>query len=241
MAAPVTGLLNIDKPVGWTSMDVVRKVRRCAGGVKTGHAGTLDPLAEGVLLCCLGPATRWVSSLMELTKVYVARVDLSAFTATDDAEGDPQKVAVGVPPEADQIRDVLKGFEGVHQQVPPAFSAVHVDGQKAYLRARRGETVSLTARPVRIDSIELITYQWPIAQIKIVCGKGTYIRSIARDLGQHLGTGGHLVALERTRIGPFERCMSIPVDGLCKLAVTQRSIDPAELTHIIANGNVKAS
>ncbi len=199
----MTGLIVVDKPLHWSSMTVVRYVRRAAGGVKTGHAGTLDPLATGVVICCLGKATRWVPRLMDLGKEYEAAVDLSAFTATDDREGERQEVAVAEPPDEARLRAALATFVGHIQQTPPNFSAVHVGGKRAYKLARAGKPVVIAPRTVRIDAIDLLDFAWPLVSLRITCGKGTYIRSLARDLGVVLGTGGHLAALRRTRTGPF--------------------------------------
>ncbi len=199
----LTGLLVVDKPLGWSSMDIVRRLRRITGGAKAGHAGTLDPLATGVVVCCLGKATKIIDSLMGLTKVYEAGVDLSAFTTTDDREGRREEVMVASPPTLEQLRQALPRFIGEIDQKPPAFSALHIDGQRAYKLARRGETVNLPSRKVRIDAIEILGYDWPIATLVITCGKGTYIRSLARDLGVALNTGGHLASLRRTAIGPY--------------------------------------
>jgi len=184
-------------------MDVVRHVRRAAGGAKTGHAGTLDPLATGVLVCCLGRATKQVDTLMGLPKCYEVSIDLGAFTATDDREGDREEVECDVPPTRDTVDAVLSRFVGDIEQVPPAYSAVHVGGRRAYAMARRGEKVDLPARTVRVDGIDVIQYAWPILDLCIRCGKGTYIRSMARGIGTTLGTGGHLAALCRTAVGHF--------------------------------------
>lgn len=208
------GLLVVDKPLGLSSMDVVRRVRRAAGNVKTGHAGTLDPLATGVVICCLGKATRCIEQLMGLTKVYEAEVDFSAFTTTDDREGEREEVDVNEPPTEQQVRDATAQFVGVIEQAPPAFSAVHVGGQRAYKRARRGETLDLPTRPVRIDAIELLRYAWPVASLRITCGRGTYIRSLARDLGRALHTGGHLAALRRTAVGDYDLAAAVDAQRL---------------------------
>ena len=207
-STPLRGLLVVDKPVGWSSMDVVRRVRCAAGGVKTGHAGTLDPLATGVVVCCLGQATKCVERLMGLTKVYEAEVDLSAFTTTDDLEGEREQVTPGggeqaSPPAQSDVASALERFVGLIQQKPPVFSAVHINGRRAYKLARKGETVETRPRTVRIDSIEMLAFNWPIVSLRIVCGRGTYIRSIARDLGVQLNTGGHVAALRRTAVGPY--------------------------------------
>jgi len=200
----MAGLLVFDKPLGWSSMDVVRKVRYAAGNVKTGHAGTLDPLATGVVICCLGDGTKYVEQLMGLPKVYDSTIDLTAFTNTDDREGEREEIDVAEPPSEERIREVLEAFVGDIQQVPPQFSAVHVDGKRAYKMARKGEQVALEPRTVHVESIELLEYAWPELRLLIKCGKGTYVRSMARDIGVVLGTGGHLARLRRTAIGEYD-------------------------------------
>jgi len=199
------GVLVVDKPVGVSSADVVRAVRFGAGDCKTGHAGTLDPLASGVLVCCLGDATKLSERLMKGQKVYEAEVDLSAFTTTDDREGQRSEIAVAEEdrPTLDALHEAVGRFVGVIEQTPPAYSAAHVGGRRAYAIARQGGDVKLEPRAVRIDAIEVVAMDWPIARLVVTCGKGTYIRSIARDLGEALGTGGHLASLRRTRVGPF--------------------------------------
>ena len=208
------GLLVIDKPLGITSMDVVRVVRRAGGHCKVGHGGTLDPLATGVLVCCFGNATKSVPRLMDATKVYEATVDLSAFTQTDDAEGEREPVQVSQPPTLLQVRAVLDALTGDVEQTPPCYSAVKVAGQRAYKLAREGAEVELKPRIVRIDSIELKRYDWPELAITVTCGKGTYIRSLARQIGQRLQTGGHLTALRRTRVGPHTIEQAITLDAV---------------------------
>jgi tRNA pseudouridine55 synthase len=209
-----TGLLLVDKPAGLSSMDVVRQVRRAGRGVKTGHAGTLDPAATGLLICCLGRATKAVDRLMGLAKVYEACVDLSRFTTTDDAEGEPEPVAIETPPTEAAIAAACRSFEGQCEQVPPAHSAVRVGGQRAYALARQGEAVELPTRSVRIDRVEVRHIDWPRVDLRIACGKGTYIRSIARDLGRSLGTGGHLSALRRAAIGEYRVADAWSLDQL---------------------------
>jgi len=211
---PMCGLLVIDKPLGLSSMAVVRRVRRAAGGTKTGHAGTLDPLATGILICCIGRATKQVETLMGLPKCYEATIDLSAFTATDDREGEREEIDCPTPPPREAIATVLTRFVGDIEQVPPAYSAVHVGGQRAYAMARRGEKVTLPARMVRIDAIDLLAYQWPMLRLRIRCGKGTYIRSLARAMGTGLCTGGHLAALRRTEVGRFSLEQALEIDRL---------------------------
>lgn len=224
------GLLVVDKPLGLSSMDVVRVVRRAAGHCKTGHAGTLDPLATGVLICCLGCATRRVDELMGMTKVYETTVDLSAFTSTDDAEGERQEVGVARQPAATEIRTALDVLTGTIEQTPPAYSAIKVGGQRAYKLARKGDDLVLPSRFVRIDAIEMIGYDWPLLRIVVTCGKGTYIRSLARQIGGLLGTGGHLTALRRTAVGPYT------IDRAVKLDDVLSPLMPEHLTEAEESG-----
>lgn len=202
-APPVTGILNIDKPAGWTSHDVVGKVRRILGQKSVGHAGTLDPLATGVLLVCAGQATRVSEYLMAGRKVYRATVQLGLATDTCDIEG--ATLATAPVPELahDDLTRALGAFVGELAQIPPAFSAIKQDGVPAYRRARRGETVTMEARPVTIHQIELLAWQSPRLTIDVTCDPGTYIRSLARDLGAALGCGGALAGLRRLRSGQF--------------------------------------
>ncbi|MEM9251956.1 MAG: tRNA pseudouridine(55) synthase TruB [Planctomycetota bacterium] len=235
------GVLVIDKPVGVTSADVVRAVRFGAGDCKTGHAGTLDPLASGVLVCCLGVATKLSERLMAGVKVYETEVDLSAFTTTDDREGERTDVEI---PEADRpgtqrVRAALHRFIGVTEQVPPAYSAAHVGGRRAYALARRGEAVELEPRRVRIDAIDLVSFAWPIARLVVTCGKGVYIRSLARDLGEALGTGGHLASLRRTRVGPFTVDTARPLSSIDRDTLGDDDLMPiAEVEAMLADPRV---
>lgn len=197
------GLLVVDKPAGPSSMDVVRRVRSAAGGCKTGHAGTLDPRATGVLICCLGRATKAADRLMDLEKVYETAVDLSAFSDTDDAEGHRDPVPVEQPPQRDRIDRVLTELTGWVEQTPPAHSAVKIGGRRAYELARSGQPVQTKTRTVHIERIELLGYDWPLLRLRITCGKGTYIRSLGRQIGEALGTGGFLADLRRTAVGAY--------------------------------------
>lgn len=233
------GLIVVDKPIGLSSMDVVRRVRRAAGGAKVGHAGTLDPLATGVVICCLGKATRAVEALMGLPKVYDARVDLSAFTTTDDLEGPRDEVTVVEPPTREAVDAACGRFVGVIEQRPPAFSAVHVDGQRAYKLARRGEAVDIPIKRVRIDAVEVLGYAWPMLEVRVRCGRGTYIRSLARDLGVALGTGGHLAALRRTAVGPYTLAGAAPIER-CEQPITQADLLPAPAVARPASGDQAA-
>jgi len=216
----ICGVLIIDKPAGLTSMQAVARVRRRAGGAKSGHAGTLDPLATGVLVIAIGRATKIIEQLMATDKRYRTTIDLSAFTATDDGEGERTEVEVAAPPSQEHILAALKKFAGDIMQTPPAFSAMKVGGRRAYAIARRGEDVEIPPRPVIIHSIALVNFAWPHITIDVHCGKGTYIRSLARDLGLALGTGGHCRTLTRTAVGPFTleaaRALDALPDTLCQ-------------------------
>ncbi|MHC4493981.1 MAG: tRNA pseudouridine(55) synthase TruB [Planctomycetota bacterium] len=213
--ASLTGILILDKPMGMSSMDAIRVVRRAAGRAKCGHAGTLDPLASGVLVIGLGrSATRELGRFMATEKRYRTVVDLSAFTSTDDREGERREVDVADPPSASRVRAVLDSFTGTIQQRPPAASAVKVAGRRAYAMQRRGEEPELAARPVEIHAIEVVRYRWPQLELDVRCSKGTYIRSLARDIGEALGTGGHCAGLRRMAVGPFTEDEAVALDDL---------------------------
>ncbi len=199
-----SGILNVDKSLGRTSFDVVALVRRGTGVRRVGHAGTLDPLATGVLLVCLGQAARVSEYLMDLRKTYRATIELGRSTDTYDAEGRTTFTGdtEGVSREA--LESALVGFRGEIMQTPPEYSAVKVDGQRAYKLARSGQAVALKPRPASVYRIDLLRFERPHVEIEVECGKGTYIRSIAHDLGERLGCGGHLAALVRTKVGPFD-------------------------------------
>jgi tRNA pseudouridine55 synthase len=206
----IVGILNINKPPGWTSHDVVARVRRLAGEKRVGHAGTLDPLAEGVLPVLLGRATRLADFVQGGRKTYVARIGLGTATSTDDLEGEVIERRA-VPPLLD-VESVLDRFRGEQLQTPPAYSAVKIAGQRAYAVARRGGTVTLEARPITVYELRLLTLE-PFT-LEVMCSRGTYIRSLARDLAVALGTVGHLEHLVRTRVGPFTLADAVALDGL---------------------------
>jgi tRNA pseudouridine55 synthase len=200
----MNGLLVIDKPAGMTSRDVVNRVQRWfPRKIKIGHTGTLDPLATGVLVICVGAATRLADYVQAMEKTYVSRFRLGATSTTDDADGEVSEVPNAVPPTREQIDAALASFVGTIEQVPPAVSALKVEGLRAHELVRMGEEVRLAPRSVRIDAIRVTGYEWPWLDVEVDCGKGTYIRSIARDLGAKLGVGGMVQTLRRTRIGPF--------------------------------------
>jgi tRNA pseudouridine55 synthase len=200
---PPCGVLNLNKPAGLTSRDVVNRVSRPLRGTKVGHAGTLDPLASGVLVVCVGPATRLIEYVQRLPKTYRTVVRLGARSDTLDADGRVVEVADATVPAEAAVRSALAGQVGTILQEPPQFSALKVEGRRAYDLARAGREVELAARPVTIHRIEVLGYAWPRLELEIECGGGTYIRSIARDVGEALGCGGLVEVLVRTRIGPF--------------------------------------
>jgi len=221
------GVLNVCKPAGITSRDVVNAVQRLIRPTKCGHAGTLDPMATGVLLIGIGPATRLITMLQEGAKTYVAEFVLGQTSDTDDSTGQIERQPT--PSELPTVKMIdarLQSMIGVVSQVPPIFSAVHVAGQRAYDLARRGATVELAAKNVEIHSIQVLNYEWPRLELEIICGSGTYIRSIARDLGRDLGCGGLLSRLERTRVGAFAGDEAIPAADLT-LNTIEKSLYPA--------------
>jgi tRNA pseudouridine55 synthase len=215
---PVHGWLVLDKPAGMTSTQAVGAVRRAFGAQKAGHAGTLDPLATGILPIALGEATKTVPYAVDGQKEYRFTVRWGVETDTDDAEGRPVATS-DARPEHTAIEALLPGFIGEILQTPPAFSAVKIDGERAYDLARAGETVELEARPVSIDSLALVDCpDRDTAVLEAQCGKGTYVRSLARDMGRALGCLGHVIALRRTRVGPFEEAHAVTMDELTAAA-----------------------
>lgn len=207
------GILNINKPEGLSSHDVVYRVRRITGQRKVGHAGTLDPLATGVLLLCLGQATRVSSYLMSGGKTYLATIRLGIETETYDREG---RVVSEQPVDATQadIERVLASLTGSLQQTPPMYSALKHEGTPLYKLARRGETVELAPRLVEILSLRLLGWHTPDLQIEVECSKGTYIRSLAHEIGTRLGCGGHLTGLTRTAVGRFRLEEAVTLEQL---------------------------
>ena len=206
-AGTAPGLVVVDKPAGMTSHDVVARVRRLAGTRKVGHAGTLDPMATGVLLLGVDRATRLLGHLMLTEKAYVATVRLGQATTTDDAEGEVTSETPAGHLDDEAIGDAFAALVGDIEQVPSSVSAIKVDGKRAYARVRAGEDVELKPRPVTIHAIEVgeITRHEDLVDVEITvrCSSGTYVRAIARDVGRTLGVGGHLTALRRTGVGPF--------------------------------------
>lgn len=212
----VNGWVVLDKPVGMTSTHAVAVIKRLFRARKAGHAGTLDPLASGILPIALGEATKTVPYVMDGRKAYAFTVAWGEETNTDDGEGHVV-ASSDERPEPDAIAELLPRFTGTILQVPPKFSAIKVDGERAYDRAREGEAVELQPRPVTIDQLQLVSRTEDRALFEAECGKGTYVRAIARDLGRNLGCFGHVAALRRTRVGPFNMDNAVTLDGLEKL------------------------
>lgn len=211
-------VIYVDKPLNWTSFQLVSKLRYhlCKGlgikKLKVGHAGTLDPLATGVMIICTGKKTKEIDSLQAMVKEYIATIKLGATTPSFDLETEVDHIYPTEHLTKELVEEKLKEFVGEIWQVPPVYSAVKVDGKRAYEFARAGEEVELKAKLLVIDEIELISCNLPEIKIRVVCSKGTYIRSLARDIGKALGSGAHLTALQRTKIGDInlEQC----IDGL---------------------------
>lgn len=207
----------IDKPLGWTSFDAVKRLRGAMSRrlgikkLKVGHAGTLDPLATGVMIICTGRATKRIESLQAGVKEYIAEIRLGATTPSFDLETEVDATYPTHHITRDEVERVLRTFVGTIEQVPPAFSAVKVDGKRAYDMARKGKEVELKAKTLVIDDIELIECNLPDIRVRVVCSKGTYIRALARDIGLALGSGAHLVGLRRTRVGEvaLADCMTV--------------------------------
>ena len=220
MLNPIQGeVFYLDKPLSWTSFDVVKRIRGKLHHrlgikkLKVGHAGTLDPLATGVLIVCTGKMTKQIDELQAHVKEYVAEITLGATTPSFDLE---TPIDATYPTEhitREQVEQVLRQqFVGSIKQVPPSYSACKVDGHRAYKMARKGKEVELKAKELVIDEIELLNYSMPRIEIRVVCSKGTYIRALARDIGQALGSGAHLTALRRTRVGGVrvDDCLQVP-------------------------------
>ncbi len=210
---PLDGLLVLDKPGGVTSRDAVdRALCWFSRGTRVGHTGTLDPLATGVLVLCLGVATRLAEYVQRMGKTYRAGLRLGARSDTDDADGTVTAVDATAP-DAAALATTLAGFVGVIDQTPPAFSAAKVAGRRAYALARQGLDVDLRPRTVHVYGIDVLKYEYPFLDLEVRCGKGTYIRSLARDLGERLGCGGLVQTLRRTRVGPFAAEDAVPPDA----------------------------
>jgi tRNA pseudouridine55 synthase len=209
----VSGWLVLDKPYGMTSTQAVGKVRWLFGAKKAGHAGTLDPLATGILPIALGEATKTVPVLLDGRKIYRFSILWGVATTTDDREGDVVATSDHRPTEADVVA-ALPAFTGTIMQAPPAFSAIKIDGERAYDLARAGETVVLEPRPVTIRALRMLRHGTDTSDFEMECEKGTYVRSLSRDLAEALGTRGHVSALRRTAVGSFDEARAVSLETL---------------------------
>jgi tRNA pseudouridine55 synthase len=211
-------VLLIDKPLEWTSFDVVNKIRRSLRmmlgikKIKVGHAGTLDPLATGLVIICTGKSTKEIIKYQELEKVYTAQIRLGATTPSFDLETEVDATFPWEHITREHVDQALIKFTGEQEQMPPLFSAKSVDGKRAYSMARKGEHVQLKPQQITIYQLELLTFDPPDLEVEVRCSKGTYIRSLARDLGKEMGSGAHLTGLRRTRIGPYSVSESLMID-----------------------------
>ncbi len=220
------GILNLHKPLGLTSTQALEQVRRITGWRKSGHAGSLDPLAEGVLLIGVGYGTKLTEALMDQPKVYRTIADLSVTSPSFDRELPTTVVEVPEIPSHERMVAALRSFEGAILQTPPATSAVKINGRPAYKLARRGHEPVLKPRTVQVYRIELRHYAWPHVELEIACGRGTYVRALARDLGSTLGTGGCLDKLVRLAVGPFRDAESWTLDRLAEVADRASALTP---------------
>jgi tRNA pseudouridine55 synthase len=226
--SPYEGLVIVDKLAGWTSHDVVGRMRRLVGSRRVGHAGTLDPMATGVLVVGVERATRLLGHLSLRDKAYTATARLGVATDTDDADGEVVATASTRDLTAAAVRDAVAALTGEIDQVPSAYSAVKVDGVRAYARSRAGERVELPPRRVTVSRLDVLAARRSAdgatldVDLAVVCTSGTYVRALARDVGAALGVGGHLVALRRTRVGPFGLSSARPLDDLAPLAAAGR-------------------
>ncbi|HEX2313101.1 MAG TPA: tRNA pseudouridine(55) synthase TruB [Thermomonospora sp.] len=252
-----SGLVIVDKPAEWTSHDVVARMRRLAGTRRVGHAGTLDPMATGVLVVGVGRATRLLGHLALTEKVYEATVRLGQSTNTDDAEGEITATASAAGVSDEELAAAVKALTGEILQVPPQVSAIKVNGRRAYKMARQGEEVELKARPVTVAEFAVtgIRRAGDLLDLDatITCSSGTYIRALARDLGAALGTGGHLTALRRTRVGPYglelartldqlaEHCEVLPIGDAVAAAFPRRDVDADEARAVAHGGRLRAA
>lgn len=213
-------ILYFNKPLTWTSFALVNKIRyRISKEInvkklKVGHAGTLDPLATGVMIICTGKATKLIESFQYQTKEYIATIQLGATTPSFDLETEIDQTYPTEHITKELVEETLKKFIGRIEQIPPAYSACKVNGERAYALARKGEEVELKPKILVIDDIELLHYQLPEIQVRVVCSKGTYIRALARDIGEALGSGGHLTGLIRTRIGEITLADCLDIDQI---------------------------
>ncbi|GAA2037148.1 tRNA pseudouridine(55) synthase TruB [Yaniella flava] len=259
MAAVASGLILVDKPAGWTSHDVVSRTRKIAGTRKVGHAGTLDPMATGMLVIGFNKATRLLTYIVDTTKTYRATIRLGHNTTTDDADGEIVQTRFANAVTTEDIQQAVAGLTGAIQQVPSAVSAIKIDGKRAYQRVREGETVDIPAREVTVSRFEIEDVRRSSdgktidLDVEVECTAGTYIRALARDMGEELGTGGYLTALRRSAVGPYHVDDAVTLEQLAEsfdytdISVaaaklfTTRTVSETEATDLIHGRRIAAS
>ena len=259
MAAVASGLILVDKPAGWTSHDVVSRTRKIAGTRKVGHAGTLDPMATGMLVIGFNKATRLLTYIVDTTKTYRATIRLGHTTTTDDADGEIVQTRFANAVTTEDIQQAVAGLTGAIQQVPSAVSAIKIDGKRAYQRVREGETVDIPAREVTVSRFEIEDVRRSSdgktidLDVEVECTAGTYIRALARDMGEELGTGGYLTALRRSAVGPYHVDDAVTLEQLAEsfdytdISVaaaklfTTRAVSETEATDLIHGRRIAAS
>ena len=230
----LNGVIVIDKPRGPTSMSMVNLIRRKCQKRKTGHAGTLDPLATGVLVLGVGSMTKKLGQLMDTDKRYTTVIDLSAKTSGHDAETERIEVRIENIPTVEEVTSAIETFSGEIMQTPPIFSAIKVDGHRAYAVARKGKEVTIEPRKVAVHSICITKYEWPFVTIDIACAKGFYVRSLARDLGEKLDTGGYCTEIRRTEVGPFTLEIAKQLKSLPECLTQEDLIAPSQVEAMVS-------
>jgi len=215
MSKNIDGIYAFWKPKGISSNGFLNCIRKACGIRKVGHSGTLDPLAEGILVVGIGKGTKKLAEQKGSEKEYEAVVRLGVLSSTDDEEGEKEEYKFSKRPEKNDVIDALDSFMGIIDQIPPVYSAIKVKGKEAYKRVRKGEKIKMEPRKAEIKSVKLLSYEWPFVSFNVVTGPGVYIRSIARDLGEKLGTGGYLSSLKRIRVANFSIKEAVSIDEIC--------------------------
>ncbi len=228
---PPFGLLNLNKPPGVTSRRVVDRVQRLVKPAKVGHAGTLDPLASGVLVLGIGPATRLVEYVQEMPKHYRATFLLGRTSTTEDVDGEVTELEDAVPPKRERLERIAEEMTGEIEQRPPSYSALKISGRRAYDLARAGQQVELAPRSVRIHRLQIVRYEYPELCLDVACGGGTYVRSLGRDLAEHAGTAAVMAALERTAIGRFAIADALDPQKLAPDNIAEYLLPPTLAIH----------
>ncbi|MBW7906670.1 MAG: tRNA pseudouridine(55) synthase TruB [Phycisphaerae bacterium] len=231
----MNGIINLNKPAGISSARALDRVRAITGQRRSGHAGTLDPAADGVLVICLGKATKLVEAMMDQPKVYRTEARLDVTSESFDSDRPLISVAVQTPPSEARLRESLRAFRGEIQQAPPAISAVKVGGRRAYALTHAGRPPELPPRPVRVHELELLSYEWPRLTLRITCGRGFYVRALIRDIGAALSCGGCLTGLTRLAVGPFRFEQAWSLAALAKAAPADYLIELPRVLELLGH------